>query len=291
LEQLSPPLIVTFLDHLEEKRGNGIRTRNARLAAIKSFFQFVEYRVPPLLDQVKRTVAIPFKRATVRVVPYLRREEIEAILDVPDITARNGIRDYAMLQLAFATGLRVSELVGVRVDEVDLGATPCIHVRGKGRRERVLPLWKETSVVLRRWCAVRGNVDARELFVNARGEPMTRSGFEYILGKHVSVATKRVPSLKSKRVSPHVLRHSCAMLTLQATGDVRKVALWLGHANIQTTEIYLQTDPKDKLDAVNAITPFKQRGGRFRASDKLIASLKSPSAERRYAPMEHPKPG
>jgi site-specific recombinase XerD len=214
------------------------------------------------------------KKSDERLVSYLTRDEIQAVLDAPDPRLRDGVRDRAMLHVAFAGGLRVSELVGLRLDDVILQPQPTIHILGKGRRERTLPLWKATAKALRAWLALRGHAACPELFLNARGAPLTRDGFEYILAKHVTVATASVPSIKRKRVSPHVLRHSCAMHTLEATHDIRKVALWLGHASVQTTEIYVRADPSEKLEAINAVLPPTLRRGRFRAPDKLLASLR-----------------
>ena len=197
-------------------------------------------------------------------------EEIRAILKAPDATTRLGIRDRAMLHLCFAGGLRVSELVGLPLENLSLQRTPSIRVHGKGRKERCLPLWKETTSDLRAWLAVRGSVPVPELFVNAEGTAMTRAGFEYVLDKHVRVAQQ---ACAGRSVSPHQLRHSCAVLMLQATGDIRKVALWLGHADIRTTEIYLQVDPSEKLETVQAMLPPGLRRGRFNAPDALIAAL------------------
>jgi integrase/recombinase XerD len=188
-----------------------------------------------------------------------------------------------MLHLAFAAGLRVSELVGVRMDELLLGASPSIHVRGKGRRERVLPLWKETASVLRDWLAVRVTSPSQEVFLNSRREAMSRSGFEYILGVHVEAAAKHCPSLHRKRISPRSLRRSCAMHILLSTRDIRKVSLWLGHANLKSTEIYLRSDPTEKLEALMLTTPPTLRRGRFRAPDKLLAMLKPVKHIARYA--------
>jgi site-specific recombinase XerD len=275
LEQLDAPLILSFLHHLETERGNGPGSRNARLAAIKSFMHFLEYRVPAALEQIRRILAIPAKKATTRLVRHLTVEEIKAILNTPEPTKRDGIRDRAMLYLCFAGGLRVSELVGLRIDQLTLQGQASLLVHGKGRRERCLPLWKETASALKAWLAVRGTDSVPELFLNAGGRPMTRSGFEYILDKHVQAAKERCSSLAKKRVSPHVLRHSCALTVLQATNDLRKVSLWLGHASIQTTEIYTRADPSVKLEALESIVPPKLRSGRFRASDELIASLQA----------------
>jgi len=274
LEHLDTPLVLAFLDDLESTRGNSARTRNARLAAIKSFVRFVEYRVPSYLQQVHSLLAIPSKKTDERLVAYLTRGEMQAVLDAPDPRTRDGVRDRAMLHLAFAAGLRVSELVGLRLDEVALQPQPTIHVMGKGRRERRLPLWKTTAKALRAWLAVRGNASCPELFLSARGGPLTRDGFEYILAKHLATAAVKTPSLAQKRVSPHVLRHSCAMHTLAATHDIRKVALWLGHATVQTTELYVRADPSAKLEALDAVLPPGLRRARFRTPDKLLASLR-----------------
>jgi site-specific recombinase XerD len=277
LEQLDASLIVNFLSHLETARGNGPSSRNIRLAAIKSFMHFMEYRVPTALEQIRRILAIPAKKTDAPLVSHLTVEQMQSILDAPDPINRHGIRDRAMLHLCFAAGLRVSELIGLRVDDLKLQPHTSILVHGKGRRERCLPLWKQTTSALRAWLAVRGTVLAPELFVNARGEPMTRSGFEYILRKHTQTAAKRCPSLSTRRVSPHVLRHTCALTVLQATKDLRKVSLWLGHANMQTTEMYTRADPSVKLEALEAVVAPKLRSGRFKATDKLIASLRAGS--------------
>ena len=283
IERLDAPLILAFLEHLEKKRGNSARTRNARLAAINSFFRFLEYRVPSCLDQARRIHAIPMKKTDQALVDYLVRDELQALLDAPDTSTVSGIRDRAMLHLAFAAGMRVSELVGLRLDQIDRQGQSTVHIIGKGRRERVLPLWKETAAAVKAWLKVRPASTALELFLNARGQAMTRSGFEYILAKHVTTAARAAPSIASKRVSPHVLRHTCAMHTLQATRDVRKVSLWLGHASLQSTEVYLRADPTEKLEALAAMTPPTLKPGRFRAPDKLLAMLSTAGRKSNYA--------
>ncbi|ANY77710.1 integrase [Microvirga ossetica] len=275
IEQLDPPLVLAFLEHIEKARGNSARTRNARLAAIHSFFRFLEYRLPSCLDQARRVRAIPMKKADEALVSHLTRAEMQALLDVPDPRQVSGIRDRAMLYLAFAAGLRVSELVSLRIDQIDRQTVASIHVMGKGRRERVLPLWKETTAALKAWLAARPASGDEELFLNATGRAMTRSGFEYILAKHVATAAQKLPSIADKRVTPHVLHHTCAMHTLQATRDIRKVSLWLGHASLQSTEINLRADPTEKLEALAAMAPLSLKPGRFRAPDKLLAMLKS----------------
>jgi site-specific recombinase XerD len=273
MEQIDAALILAFLAHIEEQRGNCAATRNGRLAAIKAFVRYVEFRVPSALAQVRQIYAVPSKRHDRGLVRHLTIDEVRAILDAPNTATRLGIRDRAMLHLCFAGGLRVSELVALPLENVSFQRTVSIRVFGKGRRERCLPLWKETAADLRAWVAVRGSPPVPELFVNAEGTAMTRAGFEYILDKHVCSARKSCPSLNGRSVSPHQLRHSCALTMLKATRDIRKVALWLGHADIRTTEIYLRVDPSEKLEAVEAVVPLGLRRGRFRAPDALITSL------------------
>jgi integrase/recombinase XerD len=284
VEQLDATLVVSFLNHLETARSNRPSSRNARLAAIKSFMHYLEYRIPSAMEQIQRVLAIPPKKTESRLVRHLTMEEMQAILNAPDPTCREGIRDRAMLHLCFAGGLRVSELVALRQTDITLQPYASILVHGKGRRERSLPMWKVTVAAIRAWLAVRGTAPAPELFLSARGRPMTRSGFEYILGKHVQAAAKSCPSLSKKRVSPHVLRHTCALTVLQATKDLRKVSLWLGHAHMQTTEMYTRADPSVKLEALEATIAPELRSGRFKATDKLIASLKSRSLMRSAEP-------
>lgn len=281
LEQLDAPLVVGFLNDLEAARSNGPGSRNVRLAAIRSFMHYIEFRVPSALEQVQRVLAIPTKKTDTRLVRHLTATEIQALLDAPKPVDWAGIRDRAMLHLAFAAGLRVSELTGLRLEDLSLQPHASILVRGKGRRERCLPLWKQTTVAVRAWLAVRGTLPVPELFVNARRDTMSRAGFEYILDKHARTASQHCPSLANKRISPHVLRHSCALTVLDATKDLRKVSLWLGHASMQTTEMYTRADPSIKLEALNAATAPNLRSSRFRASDKLIASLTDHSLMRR----------
>ena len=235
LEHIDAPLVLAFLKHLESTRGNQVATRNARLTAIKSFMHFLEIRVPSALDQIRQILAIPLKKTDTKLVRHLSVPEMQAILDAPDRRTRMGIRDRAMLHVCIAGGLRVSELVGLRVEDVTFDPRPCVAIQGKGRRERRLPLWTASGTVLREWLAVRGSLTDPALFLNARGQAMSRAGFAYILRKHVHAARRTCASLGEKRISPHGLRHTCALMTLQATGDIRKVALWLGHNSLQIT--------------------------------------------------------
>ena len=273
LEHIDAGLILDFLSHIERVRNNGATTRNSRLAAIKAFMRYVELNVPSVLEQTRQILAIPTKRHEQGLVRHLTMDQVRSTLDAPNLKTRSGIRDRAMVHLCFACGLRVSELVGLLIENVALGQSSSIRICGKGRKERCLPLWKETAADLRAWLAVRGPVRTPEVFVNAKGYAMTRAGFEYILEKHTRAAAETCTDLKGKSISPHQLRHSCAVVMLKATRDIRKVALWLGHADMRTTEMYLRVDPSQKLEAVEAVLPPALRSGRFKAPDALIASL------------------
>ena len=218
LEQLDAKLICAFLQHLEMDRGNSAQTRNVRLAAIRSFFRFLQHREPGALEQVRRVLAIPFKRTDTRLVAHFDKDEVQALLDAPDPATREGTRDRAMLHLAVCAGLRVSELTGLRMADV-AAQSMSIRVLGKGRRERALPLWKPAASALRAWLAVRGTIATPEVFVNARGQPFSRWGVAYILRRHADTASQKCPSLSGKQTSPHVLRHYLPFLTMSCNVD------------------------------------------------------------------------
>ena len=274
VEDIDPQLVLAFLDHVEESRGNSARTRNTRLAAIRTFFRYLEYQAPACLEQVLRIRALPTKRTDVTLIDHLTRDEVQALLAAPDPRTISGTRDRAMLHLTYAAGLRVAELLSLRPDDFPERSLVTVRILGKGRRERVLPLWRETQTVLRAWLAVRPPGQAPELFLNRNGGRMSRDGFAHRLAQHVATAIQKQPSLAHKRVTPHVLRHSCAMHTLAATGDIRKVALWLGHASIQSTEAYLRADPAEKLAVLAAHASPTIQKGKFRPpSDALLAML------------------
>ncbi|MFK7862150.1 MAG: tyrosine-type recombinase/integrase [Granulosicoccus sp.] len=270
LEQIDTCIVTQFLKHLEQERGNKPSTRNTRLAAIKAFFRFIEYRVPSCIEQAGQIRAIPAKKTDTSIPDYLNAQELQCVLDAPDPRTYTGIRDRAMLHLAFAAGLRVSELVSLVTSDLTFKPEPSIRIMGKGRRERLLPLWKQTTQCLQAWLAVRATCQVPELFLNRHDVGMSRSGFEYILNKHCNSAASNQPSILDKKISPHILRRSCAMQTLQATKDIRKVALWLGHASTQTTEAYLRMDPSQKLDVMESMIPPSVSKGKFRISDKVL---------------------
>ena len=273
LEDLNAPFVSEFLNHLEKDRGITARSRNLRLSAIRSFFRYAAFQQPDRGALIQRVLAIPSKRYDRPIVPFLSRSEIDAILVAPDTQSWGGRRDHALLMLAVQTGLRVSELTGLRCEDIKLGAGAHIRCRGKGRKERCTPLTKQGVRVLRAWLHERNGSPSEPAFPNARGGPLSSDGVEYILSKYVAVARKSCPTLARKRVSPHVLRHSTAMCLRQAGVDLSVIALWLGHESVETTQIYLEADLALKETIVEKTVPAKGRLGRFRAKDRLLAFL------------------
>lgn len=275
LEDLDAPFIGRFLDHLEKDRGNTPRSRNVRLAAIHSFFRYVALQEPSLGALAQRVLAIPCKRYKTKPVDFLSRSEMEAILAAPDLKTWAGRRDRTLLLVAVQTGLRVSELVGLCCQDVMLGTGAHVHCTGKGRKERCTPLRKEAVVALRSWLRERNGRPDDALFPSARGQPLSRDGVEYLLAKYTTVARTHCPSLKSKRVSPHVLRHSTAMDLFQHGVDRSVIALWLGHESIETTQVYLHASLELKEKALAKTRPFQGSPGRYRPKDTLLAFLQS----------------
>jgi len=274
LDDLDAPLIGAFLEHLEKDRGNSARSRNVRLAAIHSFFRYAALHEPGHAASTQRVLAIPSKRYDRKLVGFLTRPEIDALLAAPDRKCWGGRRDHVLLLLAVQTGLRVSELIGLRTQDVVLGTGAHVRCEGKGRKERCTPLRKEAVNVLRGWLRERPVDPAGPLFPNARGGALSRDGVQYLLAKHVAIARQRCPSLKKKRVSPHVLRHSTAMDLLQHGVDRSVIALWLGHESPETTQIYLTANLEMKEKALAKSAPMNVRAGRFRPGDRLLAFLK-----------------
>lgn len=274
LDDLDAPLIGAFLDHLEKYRGNSARSRNVRLAAIHSFFRYAALHEPGHAALIQRVLGIPSKRYDRKLVGFLSRPEIDALLAAPDRTCWAGRRDYVLLLLAVQTGLRVSELIGLRTQDVVLGSGAHVRCEGKGRKERCTPLRKETVNVLRTWLREQPANPVGPLFPNARGGALSRDGVQYVLAKHVVIAGQKCPSLTKKRVSPHVLRHSTAMDLLQHGVDRSVIALWLGHESPETTQIYLTANLEMKEKALAKVAPRNVRAGRFHPGDRLLAFLK-----------------
>lgn len=275
LADLDAPVVLKFLDYLENDRSNSVRTRNARLAAIRSFMKFAGLRDPASLPVVQRVMAIPMKRFQRTLVGFLSRNEMRAILDAPDSETWSGKRDRVMFALFYNTGARVSEITGLRVGDVDLGGTGSVKVRGKGRKERVIPLWRDTAQQLRQWLR-KGDVSPDSpLFPNRSGVHLTRSGVERRLDAAVRRASKLCTSLANRRVSPHVLRHTTAMHLLQSGVDLSVIALWLGHESSSTTHIYMEADLSMKERALRSVEEPRTKRLRYRASDKVLQFLES----------------
>lgn len=275
LEDLDAPFVGAFLDWLEKERGNSARTRNARLAAIRSFFRYAALQEPAGSAVADRVLAMPAKRFVRRPIEFLARSEVDALLAAPDPSEWSGRRDRALLLLAVQTGLRVSELIGLRCQDAVLGRGAHVRCRGKGRKERCTPLSREAASVLRAWLRERGGAGGEPLFPNARGSPLSRDGVEYLLAKHVRAAIAKCPSLGNKRVTPHSLRHTAAMDLLQHGVDRTVIALWLGHESAQTTEVYLHADLKLKQRALAKTASLEVKPHRYRPDDQLLAFLKS----------------
>jgi integrase/recombinase XerD len=273
IDDLDAPLIGLFLKHLEADRGNSPRTRNARLGAIHSFYRFAALEHPEHAHTIARVMAIPTKRYERNTVSYLDRDEIQALLAAPDKRTWLGRRDHAMLALTIQTGVRVSELTGLRVGDLHLGNGPHIRVSGKGRKKRATTLTRETVKVLRAWITERQGQPCEPLFPTRQGRALSRYTVGVIVAKHAATAAANCQSLQGKRVTPHTLRHTNAML-LRAKGvDIATIALWLGHESTQTTHIYEHADPALKEQAIARTAPLGTKPGRYRPSDTLLAFL------------------
>lgn len=273
LEELNAPLIASFLHHLEVKRKNSVRTRNARLAAIHSFFRYIAVLVPDRADQIKRVLDIPHKRFDRRLVDFLSRPEFEALLAAPDRSTWIGRRDHPLLLVAIQTGLRASELTNLRIDQIVPGKHAHIRCTGKGRKERCTPLTRQTMDVLRAWLKERGGAPDDPVFPSTRRGVLSLDALAKIVKKHAATAAKTCLSLHHKRVTPHVLRHTAAMQLREAHVDLSVIALWLGHESIETTQIYLNADLASREAAVSLLAPVKNGYRRFRATDNLLAFL------------------
>ena len=275
LDDLDTTLLGDFLNHLETERGNDARTRNTRLAAIRSFFRFVALHEPRYGALAQRVLAIPDKRYTRRPVAYLDRDEIETLLRAPNPRTRTGRRDRTLLLVAVQTGLRASELIALRCEDVQLGAGAHVRCHGKGRKERCTPLRKDAAAALRAWLKERRGESTDPVFPNQRGGSLSHDSLGYLLSKHLASARARCPSLAKKRVSVHSLRHSCAMELLQSGVDRAVIALWLGHESVETTYIYLHADLTLKEQAMARTAPSHMPHARYRPDDDVLAFLNS----------------
>jgi site-specific recombinase XerD len=275
LDNLDAPLVGAFLDHLEHQRKNGVRTRNARLAAIRSLFRYAALRHPEHAAVIERVLAIPPKRFDRRLVTFLTEPEIDALLAAPAPSTLTGRRDRALLALAAQTGLRASELIGLQCADVHLGAGAHVSCLGKGRKLRITPLTSSMVGVLRVWLAERAGQPAEPLFTTQTGKALSRDALEHRLAKYAQIAARTCPSVRQKNVTMHVLRHTAAMRLLRAGIDTSVIALWLGHEQTETTQIYLHADLELKERALAKTAPANITPGRYRPPDKLLAFLEA----------------
>ena len=275
IADLDAPLIGDFLDHLEHGRGNSPRTRNARLAAIHSMFSYAALHYPEHAQTIARVLAIPAKRFDRALVTWLTEPETGALLAAPDKTTWAGRRDHAMITLAAQTGLRISELTGLTGSDIHLGTGPHVSCHGKGRKQRITPLATVTVTVLRTWLTEQHPEPGQPLFPNRTGGRLSRDAVEKRLAQHVNAATARCPSLKTKNVTAHTLRHTAAMRLLHAGVDTSVIALWLGHEQPGTTQIYLHADLALKEKALARTTPPDTTPGRYKPPDQLLAFLEA----------------
>ena len=273
IEDLDAPLISDFLDYLETRRGVTARTRNSRLAAIHSLFRFAALCHPEHMALIQRVLAIPAKRATNAVVSYLTKQEIEALLRAPDLSSRTGRRDRALLLVAIQTGLRVSEITGLKCQDVVFGTGAYLNCTGKGRKQRSTPIRRDTTTILRAWINEYDGSQADPLFPGPGGKPLSRDAVSRIVARHAATAAKQCPSIAKKKVTPHVLRHSCAMQLQLAGVGVAVIALWLGHESVRSTDIYQHADLAIKERALECIAQPPTVRGRYQPPDALLAFL------------------
>ncbi|MFC4521469.1 site-specific integrase [Cupriavidus pinatubonensis] len=272
-EEIDAPLVVAFLDDLEKHQGVSVRSRNLRLTAIHSFFRYAALETPTHSAQIQRVLAIPSKRFTRTLVQFLNRQEVDALLAAPDQRTWSGRRDHAFLLVAVQTGLRLSEMTGLKRDDLVFGTGAHVRVIGKGRKERCTPIVRSTLAVLKAWLREPKRGEGDVLFPNARGERLTVHGVQYLLNKHRETASKICPSLKQKQVTVHRLRHTMAMDLLQAGVDRSVIALWLGHESVETTQIYLEATLAMKEQALAKTSLAHGKLGRYRPADQLLGFL------------------
>lgn len=276
LTDLKASLLLDFLEYLEKERGNSVRSRNARLAAIRTFLKYASHYDHDALGTIEKTLAIPMKRFERQMVGFITREEIQAIIDAPDIKTWSGARDRALFSVMYNTGARVSELLGLRCTDVVLENQPAVHLKGKGRKERTVPIWKQNATIIRNWRKQLGSdTDECFLFPNRKGDKMTRSNVTQRLKLAASKATSKCPSLAGRPISPHIIRHSTAMHLLQSGVDIAIIALWLGHEDTATTHMYVEADLSMKEKALKQLQSPKLKAGRYQPPDKLISFLQT----------------
>jgi len=274
LVDLDAKLVLAFLDHLERYRKNGARSRNARLAALRSFLKYAAHHDLSALGVIEQALAVPMKRFDRPMLGFLTRQEMQAILDAPDTTTWAGQRDHALFTMLYNTGARVSEIIDLRVKSLVLDTSPAVHLTGKGRKQRTVPLWRSTVTVMRAWKRRMGEtVDSAPLFPNRGGRAMSRSNVTQRLALAVATAAEQHPQLLARSISPHTFRHTTAMHLLQSGVDMAVIALWLGHESPSTTHMYIEADLTMKERALGRLQPPAKSGTRYKPPDRLMQFL------------------
>ena len=271
--EIDAALVAAFLAYLEKSKGISVRSRNLRLTAIHSFFRYMAFQLPERSAQIQRVLAIPSKRFVRKQMNFLTRPEIEALLRAPDLATWTGRRDHAFLCLAVQTGLRLSEITGLKRDDIFLGVGAHVRVLGKGRKERCVPIARSNVSILKAWLREEQASNSNVLFPSMRGTQLSVHGVQYMLKKHRDIAAGECPTLKGKRVTVHCLRHTAAMELLQAGVDSSVIALWLGHESVETTQIYLEATLAMKEEALSKVAPLSGKFQRYRPGDQLLAFL------------------
>lgn len=275
LDDLNMSMVLSFLNYLETKRNNSVRTRNVRLAAIRSFMNYAAYREPGSLPGIQKVLSIPMKRFQRPLLGSLSREEIETILQAPDPARWSGQRDRAMFTVFYNTGARVSEIIGLKFKDLQLSPKASVHIHGKGRKDRIVPLWKTTAALLKGWLGQGGTTPQTPVFSNRFGKELSAAGIEYRLRIAVREASKRCPGLRNRKISPHTLRHTTALHLLQAGVDLSVIALWLGHESPATTHMYMEADLTMKERALERLHETGGRPIRYKVGDALMHFLES----------------
>jgi len=273
ITDLDAPTILSFLENLEQQRHNCVGSRNVRLAAIRTFFRWVALREPEYIDLATRVLAIPTKRTEKRIVQAVTREEMEALLKAHDLSTWQGRRDHALLLTLYNSGARISEITGLQRNQVKFGGSTFLHLHGKGRKERTVPLWPKTARTLQAWFRELEDHPQAFVFPSIRGARLSRDGANHLLQRAVIRASVGCPSLCERRISPHTVRHATAMHLLQSGVDISVIALWLGHESIETTHIYLEADLKTKERALEKLAPAGLTVRRYQAEDEVLAFL------------------
>lgn len=275
LTDLDAPVVLQFLDHLEQDRGNSVKSRNLRLAALRTFVRFLALRAPETIGMTSRVLAIPVKRTDKKLIGYLSRDEVDALLAAPDPSRWIGRRAHAVLLTLYNSGARVSEVTTLQREQICFGPRTFLELTGKGRKERTVPLWPHTSRTLQAWFDELGSYGQGVAFPSTRGKSLSRDSVAYLIKQAAQRATSQCPSLGAKKVTPHMIRHTTAMHLMQAGVDINVIALWLGHESIETTNIYLEADLTQKERALAKLAPVEGEISRFTADDSLLTFLNS----------------